>query len=77
MCFGLMAPPCYNQIKHLIGFEENVGVRHQLRPLLAKLHPVTDDATAAARAPLAQLRHVGVAGQHSVLGLTLSIFEEK
>ena len=52
---------------YLLCLEEYVGVRHELGPLpllslAAELEPVADDA-------LAQLGQVGVAGEHSVLGL--------
>ena len=68
---GPFAPvqPC---VAYLLCLEEYVGVRHQLGPLpllrlrlaaaAAELQPVADDA-------LAQLGQVGVAGEHSVLGL--------
>ena len=59
--------PQLNVVKYLIGLEEYVGVRHQLRLFLPKLHSVADDAPALAA--LAQLRHVGVAGEYAVLGL--------
>ena len=69
--YGSVHLPRFNHAwcTYLLCLEEYVGVRHELGPLpllslrlAAELEPVADDA-------LAQLGQVGVAGEHTVLGL--------